>query len=109
MVLKISTRNEWERSDSNREPRDYESPALTVELRSRDDWDQKSIPRVRTFFRGARTQSTFLVRFLRAATQEGSEGRFSWPRQRLCLRIGPSRICRFSGCMRIRARIRRWR
>src|SRR5580765_7166248 len=25
----------WERSDSNREPRDYESPALTVELRSR--------------------------------------------------------------------------
>src|SRR3954452_23049125 len=24
----------WERSDSNREPRDYESPALTVELRS---------------------------------------------------------------------------
>src|SRR5207253_1597218 len=28
-------RNDWERSDSNREPRDYESPALTVELRSR--------------------------------------------------------------------------
>src|SRR5437773_1270790 len=26
----------WERSDSNREPRDYESPALTVELRSLD-------------------------------------------------------------------------
>ena len=26
---------DWERSDSNREPRDYESPALTVELRSR--------------------------------------------------------------------------
>src|SRR5207247_2247171 len=25
---------QWERSDSNREPRDYESPALTVELRS---------------------------------------------------------------------------
>src|ERR1700727_2795254 len=25
----------WARSDSNREPRDYESPALTVELRSR--------------------------------------------------------------------------
>src|SRR3954451_19228524 len=28
----------WERSDSNREPRDYESPALTVELRSRSDF-----------------------------------------------------------------------
>src|SRR4051812_28409158 len=27
--------SKWERSDSNREPRDYESPALTVELRSR--------------------------------------------------------------------------
>src|SRR5688500_14246837 len=27
---------DWERSDSNREPRDYESPALTVELRSRE-------------------------------------------------------------------------
>src|SRR5262245_26107407 len=25
----------WARSDSNREPRDYESPALTVELRAR--------------------------------------------------------------------------
>src|SRR5580765_249931 len=31
--LEILTK--WERSDSNREPRDYESPALTVELRSR--------------------------------------------------------------------------
>jgi hypothetical protein len=27
--------NEWGLSDSNREPRDYESPALTVELRPR--------------------------------------------------------------------------
>ncbi len=26
---------DWERSDSNREPRNYEFPALTVELRSR--------------------------------------------------------------------------
>src|SRR5437763_16831479 len=27
--------SQWKRSDSNREPRDYESPALTVELRFR--------------------------------------------------------------------------
>ena len=26
---------DWDRRDSNPEPRDYESPALTVELRSR--------------------------------------------------------------------------
>src|SRR6516225_5011871 len=34
------TERKWERSDSNREPRDYESPALTVELRSRA-WDRE--------------------------------------------------------------------
>ena len=32
--LDFSRGSEWERSDSNREPRDYESPALTVELRA---------------------------------------------------------------------------
>ncbi len=34
-LSKLSAMRDWERSDSNREPRDYESPALTVELRSR--------------------------------------------------------------------------
>ena len=29
-------RNEWARLDSNQRPRDYESPALTAELRARE-------------------------------------------------------------------------
>src|SRR6266516_1791932 len=45
--------NEWERSDSNREPRDYESPALTVELRSRYICTKKYTARADIFSRRA--------------------------------------------------------
>src|SRR5687767_10267302 len=34
-IFRAKLRHDWARSDSNREPRDYESPALTVELRAR--------------------------------------------------------------------------
>ena len=42
LVLAKRYRPKWARRDSNPEPRDYESPALTVELRARDGKGQNS-------------------------------------------------------------------